>query len=795
MSEDLTTDLIGDFFAGGWRVAPFIKTTDGYIGVKAWPKRAAKNQAELTELLTEQSAKSSRQPIFGVVPPAGRYVVDIDTKNNPGALDLWKSKVNEAFGDLSLAMPNLIVKTKSGGYHLYYSDGSDKQIHSPTSIFGKDSGVDIRGFTGMVVAPTAYGTVQDWVPGEYVVVKGRPTDPMTVVPLSKILGDSYDETDDHVRGMLAIVNECLRNDSVGELYRHKLLPDNLIIPSSSRDNTLYRCARMCRLAGVSQDAAIVFMHALAARCEASPEEPLEHWVRLATDKVRRVYASDQEMKLRSISSLYEELDNSGTVLLRDVSKSYYYFRHGSKLLKIEPRSMYTTDNIGNVMQGISIVTDDDVIPVKKVIQSYAPKEVACNAAMYPRKNMPYFEFEGRRFVNTYYDPFAAFEPNKDMFDRARSFVDKFVEFTRHITGYEDGDDSRLIDKLAWIVQKPYRKLPTGTIIYSHVRGSGKDVFMGLVRELVGRQYYMPISLMSIESRHAAFHEKLVCVASEVQLQTNARGNVAAAAFMGQIKDKITAKTVTVEPKFQMPFSAPSFTNFWVLSNFELSSLLEPGDRRWDVFHATEEKLDQSRFGDLADVGNDGVWLDRGAEDQYFRRHIIYAIRQMLMERVVDPYYDRSEAAMNAVKAALMEQQNPPTMDWMYQNLPPYFTEDVVQVACLFCPTRAHPEFIMKQLREHFGPRLEPLYRSGRVAFRLSKAPRLEVKSDGGAPIPVLNFDVKSAEYRKPVLTFNRTPRDANPSDTSVRAEMEKWYHNMRSKYFGNPVNLPNQKFE
>ena len=795
MAEDLQTGIVNDFFAGGWRIAPFIKTQDGYIGVKAWPKRAATNMAELNALIEEHSKKSSKSLILGVVPSRGKYVVDIDTKKNANALQLWKDKVAESYGDINLGTPNLIVKTKSGGYHLYYSDGSDRQLHSPTAVFSKDSGIDIRGYTGMVVAPTSIGTQADWVPGEYVIIKGRPTDPLTVLGLSKILGEAYDETDTFIKALLTQVNEVLRNASVNELHKHLLISDSLVIPSSNRDNTLYRCARLCRLAGLSQDAAMLFMQHIGARCEATPEEPLEHWVALAIDKVKRVYASDTEMKLLSVSGFYEELDNAGTVLLRGVSKSYYYFRHGSKILRLEPRSRYSTDNIGNVLQGISISVDDDSIPVKKVIGAYQPKQVAYNAAMYPKSDMPYFDYQNLRYVNTYYDPFAAFEPVQELLEQTTPYIERFLDFVKHITGYEDGDDKHLLDKLAWIVQKPYRRLPTGTIIYSHTRGSGKDVFMSLIREIIGPEYYMPITLQSIESDHTLLHDKLVCVASEVQLQTNARGTIAAANFMGLLKDKITAKTVYVNEKFIQPYSAPIFTNFFLLSNFELSSILEPGDRRFDVFHTTEEKLNQELFGLLADIGNDGVWVERTDRERSFRKHVIYALRRMLLDRQIEANFDREEAVMNAVKLSLMESHNPPAIDWMFQNLPTYFTEDIAMMACHFCPMRIHPEYVIKQLKEHFGPKLKPLYRSGRIVHRMNGSPMLVKRSEGGVSIPVINFDVKSSDNKKAVFYFDGKARDVNASDSTIKSLMRNWYESMTQKYFGNVMTLPGKKLD
>lgn len=791
MAEDILTNIITEFFSGGWRVAPFIKTQDGYIGVKAWPKRAATNAADLHLLVEEQAERSSKTPVLGIVPSKGQYVVDIDTKKNASALQLWKDKVAEAYGDASLAMPNLIVKTKSGGFHLYYSDGSERQLHSPTSIFSKDSGIDIRGYTGMVIAPTSIGTSEDWQLGEYTIIRGRPTDKLTVLGLSKILGDSYDEADTFIKLTLTQVNDALRNDNVNELNRHRLLPDSMVIPSSSRDNTLYRCARLCRLAGLSQDAALIFMDHIAARCEASAEEPLSHWQALAADKVRRVYASQSEVRLQTVAGLFDELDNAGTVMLRGVSKSYFYFRLGSPLLRIEPRSKFSIDNISNVLQGVVIHGEDGDVPVKKVITSYLPKQVGYNAAMYPKSDLPFFEFEGMRYVNTYHDPFAAFEPSPEMLQRARPYVDKFAQFVRHITGHQDGDDVYLLDKLAWILQKPYRRLPTGTIIYSHTRGSGKDVFMSLVRELVGRQYYMPITLQSIESTHVMLHDKIVCTASEVQLQTNARGTIAAASFMGKLKDIITAKSVYVDEKFVQPYSAPIFANFFLLSNFELSSILEPGDRRMDVFHAAETKLDQDMFGDLADIGNDGIWAERTGQDSLFRKHVIYSIRRALLERQVDAHFDRQEAQMNSVKQELMQYQNPPAIEWMINNLPAHFTEDVAMMACFFCPMRVHPEYVMKQLKEHLGPAMLNVYRNSQV-YRMNGAPKLETRSDSGKPMPILSFNVDST-HRKAVYYFKNSVRDSAPTDPSLRVELRKWYETMMAKFYGNTGTLPGNK--
>jgi len=340
-------------------------------------------------------------------------------------------------------------------------------------------------------------------------------------------------------------------------------------------------------------------------------------------------------------------------------------------------------------------------------------------------------------------------------------------------------------------------MPTGTIIFSHTRGSGKDVFMSIVREIVGRPYYMPITLQSIEDPHTVMHDKLVCTASEVQLQTNARGNVAAASFMGILKDKISQQRTYVNEKFIQPYSAPWFVNFFVLSNFELSSLIETDDRRWDVFHATEEKLDQSLFGELADLGNDGVWVERDASANLFRKHIIWALRRHLQERAVDPYFDRQEALQNLVKSKMMENRNPPAIEWMIENLPTYFTEEVLMIACHFCPYHIRPEYALRAVKDHLGPGVMTLARPGQsYGYKMRNAPLYEVVSDGSSKVPRLRFE--GAALNRIVYALKGRPQATEFTEGKLKGMMQRWYLQKVSEFHGrqgNAAALPGAKVE
>ena len=146
----------------------------------------------------------------------------------------------------------------------------------------------------------------------------------------------------------------------------------------------------------------------------------------------------------------------------------------------------------------------------------------------------------------------------------------------------------------------------------------------------------------------------------------------------------------------------------------------------------------------------------------------------------------------------METQNPPAIEWMSLNLPMYFTDDIAMMACYFCPMRIHPEYVMKQLKEHFGPQVKPLYRTGRVIHRMNGSPKLERKSDGSANgFPIINFNIPSTDTtaRKAVYSMDMAVRDTNPSDSQIKIVMRQWYDKMVAQYYGNVTALPEHKPE
>jgi hypothetical protein len=69
-------------------------------------------------------------------------------------------------------------------------------------------------------------------------------------------------------------------------------------------------------------------------------------------------------------------------------------------------------------------------------------------------------------------------------------------------------------------------------------------------------------------------------------------------MMSRLKDMITREKVTVNEKFQPKITFRDYCNYYFTSNHPDALILEPGDRRFFVVEAPDEKLDQSIYDDL-----------------------------------------------------------------------------------------------------------------------------------------------------------------------------------------------------
>jgi hypothetical protein len=768
MAEDSGTNIISEYFAGGWRVAPFVKAEKNYVGVAKWPSKAASNFADLQLLVQElRQMTNIEHYVLGIVPPPGKYIVDIDLKNNPSALELWMERVRSLYGQTTL--PDFVVKTKSGGYHLYYDSGTENKIGSPTSIFGPESGIDIRGSTGMVIAASSYGSEEEWSSGLYMVIKGKPTLAATVLPIGNLLaGAKSEETWETI--LFTRVNNVLRDVRIPDMLKYQYIPQDITLPASNRDNLIFRLVRLCRQAGLELDAAKKFAIELARRCEiTNPEEDTEFWIRSALDKVDRAYSHSGDLNLTSIFALYEELDNAGCVTVTTGLKVAYYFIRNSPILKVRSGEYLTEEVFKHRFRGVRLFTEEGEIAATKVINQYQPKERAYGASMHPRE-VSFFDFDGKRYVNTYQAPFGTFLPVSSELLKHDALPGRYKDFVAVIAGGKEDEVDLMLQKLAWIVKYPERRRPVATFIYSHTRGVGKDIFADILSMIIGRGYCKRFQIDVLLDKFSYFHDCIVSIFSEVQMYAGAKSVSQAKDFMGRIKSLITEKSQMINQKFQAPYVAPMYTNFMMLSNYAPAALIEPGDRRIEVFHSIEKKFDQAKFGALADLTNDAFWHDPQKEVE--RNHAIYCLYDMLREYPTQQDFDKVTAISTVAKDEVLADSLPSSIRWLIENLPPLFTREIVQLAAARNPYSMNVSYAFDQLRDYT---VNELTRYG----RLNQAPRI-IKMAGltGESAFQMTFAaVKSDIY---YLASKFDPAGKKFTDTEIKASLSNWWRDLNN---------------
>lgn len=89
---------------------------------------------------------------YGIVASSDLVIIDIDCKNNINGVEIFNKLQEEAGKDLT-NRDNMIVKTPSGGYHIYYKYPSNCEIEIKNSVSKLGQNIDIRAGNGYCVAP------------------------------------------------------------------------------------------------------------------------------------------------------------------------------------------------------------------------------------------------------------------------------------------------------------------------------------------------------------------------------------------------------------------------------------------------------------------------------------------------------------------------------------------------------------------------------------------------------------------------------------------------------------------
>lgn len=150
----------------------------------------------------------------------------------------------------------------------------------------------------------------------------------------------------------------------------------------------------------------------------------------------------------------------------------------------------------------------------------------------------------------------------------------FVQHLHYLAG-NDKDFNHLADMLAYIIQKPGRKLKSAIIIVGK-QGTGKSYVGDVLRVLVGAHNCSVIETHELKSEYSAYMEDKVLVLIEEMMAIGRRD------VLNNLKPKITQSTVTLRKKYANSRDIPNTVNFIAFTNHMDALPLDDDDRRYFV---------------------------------------------------------------------------------------------------------------------------------------------------------------------------------------------------------------------
>lgn len=651
----------------GYRLAPRYTIKGEIKRLKAWQERATTDPTKLQELLLEatqtlqyfkdKGTATDEDCIrdFIVVPPIGKVIIDIDNKSGRDGSGNWE-KLLDAL-DKDRVAPVLCVKTKTGGFH-YYFDADAKYIKSVAN-FANYEGIDVRGQRGHVVLPYRVGPIESWQPGEYLLYKGVPSDPLTLLKITKLsVGFSDSE-------------ENLWLDEF-RLRVGKLEPVDMI-PAGKRDHLLWEASCIMYRKGVQRDVAETYMRTLADACEETVDLPRKKLYQLGKEKLDRIFKPDR--KITTVQDLQRELALGGLVQVINDSATKYFFEHPN-LFGFDPLALYSKEGMSDMLKGHKIITDDGektkITSGADIFKQYVPDRSVYGLGFYPDPSIKVYKdaFCNQTLYNSYEPPFLP-----DQVDELRRGAeDMFPLFLQFLQFLHPEKWEEILHRMAWSVQFPQFKPVSISVYVSKRHGIGKDILCDLHGILTGQKHYRRInSIDELTGKFMDLADALVVNIAEAQMGRGLAARNRIVELRGLIKTLVTSSSLKSERKNVQATWRQNFTTFIMTTNEFNPNMIEHGDRRHEIFlMPSDRELDQQKFGSLADLAHPSNYpVGKYPYDKLST--IWYGLKKLAIKK----RYHIESASRDGDKLAIFSEGLSHLQAWLLTELPDVFSRDFI----------------------------------------------------------------------------------------------------------------------
>lgn len=505
-------------------------------------------------------------------------IFDLDNKDGKNGSKAFKSLMTKHH----FPAPNLVIKSKSGGFHLYYSrpdkfKNSKIKTMASISIGGvKYDGVDIRGDGGFVVGPLSECSETDWVPGNYSIVKGQPGVELSEAPqdvIGCLCATSFSDPLDN----LASISED--SEDVMDILKRGEIPK--FLPRGARNHGFYVFINGLRNKGFSPQTVKAYVDKLVEVTEG--KEDLYESVNI-DDMIKRVY----EVDLNNPFDVAHDLINRGLYRITGLGNKLKYVCFNEnpyfsstnfhditalrQLLSRFSRNVPQANGKDKLINPADII--DRTISQDKEIDTVGFKPGAEQIFMSS-------ELGGKRFLNTWRDPRLLIKTD-NLDDDA---YDQFLFVVSRIFGHEGSDEYQFgLDLPAWVLQKPGNKPIVVPFVQSANRGVGKSCYINALRHVMetsldGNYQARSLRLEEIGARFFNPNGASILMLDEVQFPTHRNMRQEATSFWKHLKTLITAPVISIEIKGGGTFEVPCQSAMIMAGNNNNHFPIEEADRR------------------------------------------------------------------------------------------------------------------------------------------------------------------------------------------------------------------------
>lgn len=664
-------DFAKRFAEAGMYVFPLYNTSAGPQKPYGWALNKVKDDVDPAKIIqatisidvieaweaTIASAYKSTIHSFGVL-GKGLVIIDIDIKNNQKG-DLSYELLKKTY---NLPTANLIVKSKSGGIHLYFAKSQKYIAAQIKTVSGlvmaqiKYTGVDIRGDGGMVIGPTSDGA---WVEGTYTIIKGAPNSKLSELPDIFTAGLLKSASFSDVDAMIDYNPEEHSKDVMDILKRGEIPPK---LEAGQRNEGFYIFIHALKNKGLARAT-------VRALCENLKEvtddlDTLSESVNV-DDMINRAFSVDP---------------NNPYDISRDVIEFGFYqlmaYRNKLNYILPNPNPYIPSKNVHDESsmktlflrhaREMTVGEKKRVVnPIDVIIKILPDTHKVDTIGFKPGSGDVYYNGEdshSKSYLNTYLAPFIPKTPiglNTDIYR-------DFCILISRIFGEEGSEEYQLgLDFTAWMLQYPENKCVIAPYIMSEHRGVGKSLYFNLLAKIYGnskvgdRQAHM-VKIEEITGRFFNPAGRLLNMLDEIQFPVHKDMRRESSTFWRHLKNLITAETVPVEVKGGDTYQMPNTAAYILAGNTGSNFPMEEYDRRIWIINNAPPIMTRGTVDSLYDLAKGNYSAEKS-------RNLVHSLRYHLQHHQIQLGLDSIRAPMNELKRELMLNSMTNEDEWFYTH--------------------------------------------------------------------------------------------------------------------------------